>query len=65
MQEISAIVSGNHHEDKVLDICKAMNLTVENGGALKDITELVRTIQNHNCKVCEQGVLQYNSRSKV
>ena len=45
MQEISAIVSGNHHEDKVLDVCKAMNLTAENGGALKDITELVRKNQ--------------------
>ena len=32
IQGIPATVSDDHLEDKVLDICKAMNLTVENSG---------------------------------
>ena len=30
IQEISATVSDNHLEHKLLNICKSMNLTVEN-----------------------------------
>ena len=45
IQGIPATVSDNHIEDKELDICKAMNLTVENS----DI-EGCHRIQNPNLK---------------
>ena len=62
IQKLPATVSEDHVEDKVLDICKAMNLTVENN----DIEGCHRIGKGNPkttiVKVCEQKVWQSNSR---